>query len=106
MNKHTPGPWIIEYDLRKKQFVVLVRAHGVPDKYCIARLPRTFSTQENKANARLVAAAPEMFEVCELLLKSERLYRGNANDRERACDALAEATAKAQAAIERVRGEE
>jgi hypothetical protein len=62
--------------------------------------------RETEANARLIAAAPEMFEVCKLLLESESLARGDMNDYARSWDMLIEAVAKARAVVEKVRDEQ
>jgi hypothetical protein len=57
--KHTPGPWAVHP--RIKDSVVTGKGGSIAD------LVGTKSAQEHEANARLIAAAPEMLEVLELL---------------------------------------
>lgn len=67
MNKHTPGPWTtnpIQVAVwtakakgKKRQFIC--SGNNPPDGYEIAR--------EEHANARLIAAAPELYEIAVLL---------------------------------------
>lgn len=56
--KHTPGPWeAVIYDgafdqpLIKSDHVVIGRVHGMEDR-------------QHEANAKLIAAAPELLEAC------------------------------------------
>ena len=51
--KHTPGPWEVE------QITVL--------EYNVTRDKVVIATVLGKANAKLIAAAPEMYEVCKVL---------------------------------------
>ena len=51
MSEHLPGPW--EYDPEYKQIL-----SGI---YLVANMPDGMDTE---ANARLIAAAPELLEVC------------------------------------------
>ena len=56
--KHTPGPWRMKYDVAghynvfgpDRTFIVEVAAHG--------------GSAPDNANARLIAAAPELLEAC------------------------------------------
>ena len=54
---HTPGPWVFEDEFVRAGDVVIA------DPYC----EETASTRpgEMEANARLIAAAPELLEACE-----------------------------------------
>ncbi len=54
MSKHTPGPWHYQEDSDK--YTHIVRADG---NLFLCQLAQT-TTGESKANARLIAAAPEM----------------------------------------------
>lgn len=59
MSQHTPGPWSIN-DWPQANTDIAIGAVGTP---LIARIPlRHVSINEQKANARLIAAAPELLE--------------------------------------------
>ncbi len=68
MNQHTPGPWIIDDKAHDKfgQRVWVQAEHG---NY-ICELVRDGKFREH-ANARLIAAAPELLEVCEMLIEAD-----------------------------------
>ena len=68
--KHTPGPWFVlkdalEWNICHKPKVL----QGTPAGYPVARCPT--SIKNAKANARLIAAAPEMLDalitMCDIL---------------------------------------
>lgn len=102
---HTPGPWSVRWqDVGAQQrhsaiygpkvgwgrgIAVLAHTHGARDK------------PENTANARLIAAAPDLLEALEELFVRgdvQIAFAGNPN----ACEAL---EAKCRSAIARARGE-
>jgi hypothetical protein len=57
MSKHTPGPWTAE--------------HGSDDYFYVATEDGvSFPRDEQKANAHLIAAAPEMLEALKLVRES------------------------------------
>ena len=59
MSKHTPGPWSIN-DWPQATTDIAIGAVGTP---MIAKVSlRDVSINEQKANARLIAAAPELLE--------------------------------------------
>ena len=68
--QHTPGPWKlklgkgVEYD-----YIINGGAHLVA---CFAHY-KHFTKKETKANARLIAAAPDLLEALKLLMASEPL---------------------------------
>ena len=68
MSKHTPGPW--ETGCRRTQVEVRPEGWNVP--MCVADChPLNYppdSEQERVANARLIAAAPDLLEGCKRLL--------------------------------------
>lgn len=66
MNKHTPGPWEVGkiYTSRNKEFIPV----NVKSENCVYTIINTVplknnATDEDKANAKLIAAAPDMFEI-------------------------------------------
>jgi hypothetical protein len=72
---HTPGPWI--YDIHDGTFYIFTKADlemvadGDPDKPGIGRMRgvgRGASSEEQEANARLIAAAPDMLAACKNLI--------------------------------------
>lgn len=63
MNKHTPGPWTQEHD----GAVVIGRRVVIPVNGCG---PDGVSRKEREANARLIAAAPDLLAACNLASKS------------------------------------
>ena len=63
--QHTPGPWVIDADTRPEQVCVVfgVRSEQFPGGFCYVRgALGHWSTDvaENMANARLIAAAPDL----------------------------------------------
>ena len=70
---HTPGPWEIE-DCTPGESTGLCFEVGTKDSV-IART--TDGWKEAHANARLIAAAPEMYEMCKLLLPNFSLQANN-----------------------------
>lgn len=71
MSKHTPGPWHVElggfvYSKTKK-----VADVGLNGGYFASRIS---AEPERTANARLIAAAPELLEALEALLADHEKY--------------------------------
>lgn len=93
MSKHTPGPWRVIED----------RVPGALEIYAeekaIAELWRRSSTQEEMANARLIAAAPKLLKALEKMLRCFSDYDGTHGDLENS------ATDEARAAIAKARGQ-
>lgn len=94
---HTPGPWNCSGDGAEvwpmegdKAQVELARIAGPWDS------SSWFGKDEALANARLISAAPDLLEACELLL----IYLGDWNDMED------ETCAAARRAIAKARGQE
>lgn len=89
MSKHTPGPW------RYKR-------HSVDSNYMLIYCSSDNSDGDNirgycgEANARLIAAAPELLEACKMLLVNMNLA-GWENDY---------AAIRARAAIQKATGEQ
>ncbi|HEY8343348.1 MAG TPA: hypothetical protein VIK75_10220 [Calditerricola sp.] len=104
MSKHTPGPWHVRYDEHCDLYHVQSPsppAEG-PDVASFCTL----------ADARLIAAAPDLLEALQTLLGDYRdLLQDYSEEREKdGWDAIAEddapAIAKARAAIARATGQE
>lgn len=71
---YTPGPWLLSHNTNWKTnpFSVTVRKPGVHNT-TVANIPlrMTIPPQEQQANARLIAIAPELFEIAKGLLALE-----------------------------------
>ena len=111
MSKHTPGPWTIGKVSHKKQRVDIDSLHadqtvghqtwrGLARAYGCEDMPAE-GTAAMLANARLIAAAPELLEALRgmLALDEEHHQRGHCDD-----DVCAEVR-KALAAIAKATGE-
>lgn len=73
MSKHTPGPWIVIADEDDNEGYTVVAG---PDQMPIA-LPQVVHDESTEiANARLIAAAPELLDGCHALLGLIQLVRG------------------------------
>lgn len=70
---HTPGPWRIEGE-RLKTAISGGHKHVAMVNYfdCGRGDPRSISKEEHEANARLIAAAPDLLEACEAALACMR----------------------------------
>lgn len=93
--KHTPGPWHIG---RGADGLPII--HTAPDTFSssgqgVAHVCKRTMCQEHTANARLIAAAPEMYEALRALIE-----RSDANDG----DGLLVAFDAARAAIAKAEG--
>lgn len=98
MNKHTPGPWHFRAAIQEGQFVVRDRksSGGFAD---IARVKgdKRSTLAQAEANARLIAAAPDLFELVKAML-------ANFHDQE-CSDEVIEIVAQAKFTIAKVLGE-
>jgi len=63
MSEHTPGPWAVGPDLE-----VVYEPNGCRVTYPLSITSMKGRTDEDRANARLIAAAPEMLESLKDLL--------------------------------------
>lgn len=73
---HTPGPWHRGSDFNDNRFVIFSetgRMRLEPGQgtvlYSIAKVVDCFSEDEDEANARLIAAAPELYDSLKELLE-------------------------------------
>lgn len=69
-SKHTPGPWEVQSYTNYKGWSVWANDRGCIAEGCIAERWYDADQQpdELKANARLIAAAPELLEACKVAL--------------------------------------
>ena len=61
--KHTKGEWFVAIDNN------VYSQHG-DARIAIVEADFNISEQEAEANARLIAAAPDLFEACEMLIRA------------------------------------
>lgn len=95
---YTPGPWKDAIDIGEH---IVVKRNG----YVIALISRSnvYFEEEVMANARLIAAAPELYEMLnEALINIERVLRGD----RKAVPFRAEWIEEARAICAKVRGDE
>lgn len=73
MSKHTPGPWTVQrIDI---DCGIIQWAIELPDMRVIAHTGADVSVAQDKANARLIAAAPEMLQALkEIVFEFECQY--------------------------------
>lgn len=70
MNKHTPGPWKAgQYLGSLRQFVIHMDVGDKGQGSDVAFTSITFGSDETIANARLIAAAPELLEALQAMLE-------------------------------------
>ncbi|WP_414613948.1 hypothetical protein [Stenotrophomonas muris] len=94
MSKHTPGPWGIE-QTDDTNWIGFMRPHDGKVELIVCTTARDFmlkdeAREQNDANARLIAAAPELLA---LLVESQRSIGGDWRERRDA--AIAKATGEA-----------
>ena len=80
--KHTPGPWMPHHDKGR----LYVETHR-DDVICM--VAKGLGTQEDQANANLIAAAPELLEALQVMLDAAQ------HDITTECDIARAAIAKA-----------
>ena len=115
MSKHTPGPWFVQ----DGYLTIYNLSEGTVGTTCaIAKVLREQPGDDQaEANARLIAAAPELLEACEAAIRYDAVIQTCANDPERmssACTAEGDDLdglyndwiRKARAAIRKATGEE
>lgn len=60
--KHTPGPWTVSPVERYPRTVRVIDEHKNSKTICIANGSPSFKEGEPEANAKLIAAAPQLLE--------------------------------------------
>lgn len=78
MSAHTPGPWVVEewasdYGPTGDFSVYQV---GAKNKYPIASIQEPFNGKKTKANANLIAAAPDLLEALWVATEHNALHFG------------------------------
>lgn len=63
--KHTPGPWKVAHGMRGLQNL---KVHGVENNEGLG-IVNCGTGKDGEANARLIAAAPDMLEALKLIVK-------------------------------------
>ena len=80
-HQHTPGPWIIEAETCHTGDIATV--HNTAEKWVTIYAPHWMETgmgeHEQSANARLIAAAPELLEALKAMLEVHGVRQEHAN---------------------------
>lgn len=72
--QHTPGPWMVLPSVDRGQFCILTE-HG--NRIDIA-VTYGFDATPREANARLIAAAPDLLAACKAMVEYQRLIDSDA----------------------------
>jgi hypothetical protein len=89
--QHTPGPWFLNgpWNIYADRTAQQMRGK------CVAQIVKQGNTEEREANARLIAAAPELLAALESLVSDAYLSLPNGNASTKAIDYARAAIAKA-----------
>lgn len=104
-SKHTPGPWVVTP--HPDQNVDVFAVGEVTDEAFQYGLSHTVCYQNAEANARLIAAAPEMFEALDTIGGLSRALRQGGPDPmdlQGLSDALEEAVDLANSLVAQIEG--
>lgn len=107
--RHTPGPWeVVDYrygDRAAETWLGIIRGafEILEERFQVGRIKySSLPTEENWANARLIAAAPDLLEACKAVMECKfriepgRCYHGPPDNlRQEIVDQLRAAIAKA-----------
>jgi len=88
---YTKGPWKIEHKPNMGRHFV----HG-PDNNAVCKMADSRTSEETKANAHLIASAPELLEACKRVLQAISGARNGARPAIDECRNLEQAIAKAE----------
>lgn len=109
--KHTPGPWKPWFYVQNKRLGIGHWAFAKPNAHPIPLGDCKESNEEAAANARLIAAAPDLLEAlerCERRIEEWVRLKGpkiHPSEFQRAEAGLEDASANARAAIAKARGD-
>jgi hypothetical protein len=75
--KHTPGPWTLDYNGEQGFTIVKINRSKIIDEFeqVICQRSTGHNQIETEANARLIAASPEMLEVLIDVYRNELYYQ-------------------------------
>lgn len=110
MSKHTPGPWFIDHETRPAE-VCTIHHTSHPNGYVYVRGEIGYwdaDGDENMANARLIAAAPDFYAMAEMVLAWWDKHKDDTTDYVGDCDVFMSEPAfvtAASAAIAKATGE-
>jgi len=99
MSKHTPGPWTAETHANGGFDVCGRGGHGAMSAYVVCARQAHELKHETHANARLIAAAPELLEALDRLA-SKCVFPTSGND------AFQEAVSHARSVLAKATGEQ
>jgi len=104
--KHTPGPWVKDYNGTIGHIKSLGMEKGTPIVcvYSGIHIALSISKEESEANAYLITAAPELLEVCKEMVSAWEQYAENA-DGDLLDDKSCEIMSKMSKAIKKAKGE-
>ena len=93
MSTHTPGPWVIDWNVSRLD---VFSADAFTLIACLRRSSLSPGIDEtSKANARLIAAAPELLEACRRARMAMGAHAGANANFQREYELLDEAISKA-----------
>ena len=72
MSKHTPGPWFVPPPTYRTLYVEARVGNGMLQE--VAACGPTEDPAQQAANARLIAAAPELLDACKAALSDDQPY--------------------------------
>ena len=94
--KHTPGPWELGEPTSQLEFGVYATDKISGIKYFLANAEGHMRYKESLANARLIAAAPELLEALQAFVKYADDVNDDSPELDRARSAIAKATGQQQ----------
>lgn len=100
---HTPGPWIIE-EVDDGQAVISAESKKWIDFARVWVVTDGSTDKEGEANARLIAAAPELLEACLAMIEWDDREKDHAVSFENRIELCTQAFTKARAAIAKATG--
>lgn len=91
---HSPGPWRFEHGKKDKDALLIFNHTG---KWALANCswPAGVERDECVANARLVAAGPELLEACKAIVECSQYWANAFSGERRALDMARKAIVKA-----------